>query len=179
MKYSAAAREYAKNGFNNMGLWNRSEQELKLAHQYANEGVVKKGKLSILIRLAETLASQQLLVGENRSTQYHAMAMSDRIEVRKRHGRDLPLQSDLAALWFMHDVYTLMNSNGRIVTSKLVVIECFDTRLFAQSADAKVTIDIHLIFLNSEPTSSCQDKDPPILFVFLRRLQRRLLREGF
>ena len=35
VKYSAAQ----KKGFINMGLWNRSEQELRLAHQYANEGV--------------------------------------------------------------------------------------------------------------------------------------------
>ena len=46
-KYSAAAREYAKNGFINMGLWTRSEQELKLAHQNANEGVVKKQRKTV------------------------------------------------------------------------------------------------------------------------------------
>ena len=38
-----------------------------------------------------------------------------------------------------------MNSKGRIVIGKLVVTECFNTGLDAQSADAKVTIDIHLI----------------------------------
>ena len=38
VKYSTAAREHAQNGFINMGQWNRSEQELKRAHQYANEG---------------------------------------------------------------------------------------------------------------------------------------------
>ena len=42
MKCSAAAREYAKNGFINMGLWDRSEEELKQAHQNVNEGLVKK-----------------------------------------------------------------------------------------------------------------------------------------
>ena len=42
MKCSAAAREYALNGFITMGLWDRSEQELKQAHQNAKEGVVKK-----------------------------------------------------------------------------------------------------------------------------------------
>ena len=47
MKYSATAREFAKNGFINMGLWNRSEQELKQAHQHAKEGVVKKLRTTV------------------------------------------------------------------------------------------------------------------------------------
>ena len=59
------------------------------------------------------------VVGENRSTQHHAMVMSDRSEARGRRGRDLLVQSDLAALWLEHGVYTLMNSRGRIVISKL------------------------------------------------------------
>ena len=37
------------------------------------------------------------LVGEHRSTEHHAMAMSDRSEARGRRRRDLPLQSNLAA----------------------------------------------------------------------------------
>ena len=41
-------------------------------------------------------------------------------------------------------MYSLMNSKGRIVISKLGVTECFDTCLDAQSADSKVTIDIQL-----------------------------------
>ena len=48
----------------------------------------------------------------------------------------------MAPSWMEHGVYTLMN--WRTVISKLGVTECFDTRLDAQSADAKVTIDIHL-----------------------------------
>ena len=44
----------------------------------------------------------------------------------------------------MHGVYALMNSKGRIVISKLGVVECFDTRFDPQIADVKVTIDIHL-----------------------------------
>ena len=79
----------------------------------------------------------------------------------------------------MHGVYTLMNSTGRIVISKLGVNERFDTRLDAQSADAKETIDIHLIFQHSEPTSTCQDRWNSEFFVFHCFLKRRLLREGF
>ena len=45
MKYSAASREYAKNGFIIMGLWNKSEQELKTRTPERNRGVVKKRKL--------------------------------------------------------------------------------------------------------------------------------------
>ena len=37
MKCSAAARKYTKNGFINMGLWDRSEKELRQAHQNAQE----------------------------------------------------------------------------------------------------------------------------------------------
>ena len=47
MKYSAAAREYANNGFINVVLWNRSEEELQLAHQSVNEGSVKKQKKTV------------------------------------------------------------------------------------------------------------------------------------
>ena len=43
-----------------------------------------------------------------------------------------------------------MNSNGRTVTSNMEVTKCFDTRLGAQSADAKVTIDIHLTFFSEQ-----------------------------
>ena len=107
------------------------------------------------------------------------MAMSDRNEARGRRGRDLPLQSDLSALWLEHGVYTLMNSKGRIVISKLGVTECFDTRLDVQSANAKVTIDIYLNFSERRAHNYVPgQKEPRFLFVFLRRLQRRLLREG-
>ena len=87
--------------------------------------------------------------------------MSDRSEARGRRERDLPLRSVLAALWLVHGVYTLMDSRVRIVISKLGVTECFDTRFDAHSADAKVTIDIHSNFQNSEPTSTCQDRRNP------------------
>ena len=84
-------------------------------------------------------------VGETRSTQYQDMVMSVRSEARGRRGRDLPLQCDLSALW-LDGVYTLMNSKGRIVISKRGGTKCFNTGLNAQSADAKVTIDIHFNF---------------------------------
>ena len=42
MSYSTAAREYATNGFINMELRSKSEQELKPAHQNATEEMVKK-----------------------------------------------------------------------------------------------------------------------------------------
>ena len=222
MKYHAAAREYAKNGFINMELWDRSEEELKQAHLNVNEGLVKKLRkfavkpetsdgdavpttgpnclkrdigqqihrnfmcwgsvlgvhLKMILFCIEKIAFSALnlkvllepgqrevarwkmlqllefvtgidkekVVGENRSVHYHAMDMSDRREARGRRGRDLPLQRDLAALWRTHGVYSLINSKGRIVISKLVVTECFDTCLDAQSADSKVTIDIQLKF---------------------------------
>ena len=74
-----------------------------------------------MLQLSEfvTQIDREEAVGENRSTQYHAMVMSDRSEARGRRGRGLPVRSDLAALWLDHGVYTLMNSKGRIVISKL------------------------------------------------------------
>ena len=47
MKYSAAAREYPKNGFINMVLWDRSAQELKQAQQNAKGEVVKKLRTTV------------------------------------------------------------------------------------------------------------------------------------
>ena len=112
--------------------------------------------------------------------QYHAMAMSDRNEARGRRGRDLLLQSDVAALWMEHGVYTLMNSKGRIVISKLGVTECFDTRLVAQrfrrEGDHRHPLEL---FRTSSPLPRARTGGTPMLFVFLRRLRRRLLREGF
>ena len=198
MKYSAAAREYAKNGFTNMGLWDRNEKELNQAHQHAQEEVVNKLRknfnlescdegagaptnwselfqkndaclpinrsficwnsvpgvhLKMIFGCIEKIAFSALnlkvllepgqrevarwkmlqlfefvtgidkeeVVGENRSTQHHAMVMSDRSEARGRRGRDLLFQSELAALWLEHGVYTSTNSRGRIVISKLGV----------------------------------------------------------
>ena len=71
-----------------------------------------------------------------------------------------------------------MNSKGRIVISKLGVVECFDTRFDAQSADAKVTIDIHLNYSEQRAHFYVpEQKEPRFCSSFLRRLQRRLLRE--
>ena len=78
----------------------------------------------------------------------------------------------------MHGVYTLMNSKGRTVISKLVVTERVDTRHDALS-DAKLAIDVDLNFRTASPLLRARTEGTPILFVFLRRLQRRLLREGF
>ena len=89
-----------------------------------------------------------------------------------------PSKVMLAVLWLTHGVCTLMNSNGRTVTSKMGVTECFDTRLDAQSADARVTIDIRLIFQNSEPTSACQERGNPN-FRLSSSIAWRLLRDVF
>ena len=50
---------------------------------------VARWKMLQLLEFVTGIDKEEL-VGENRSTQYHAMAMSDRNEARGRHGRDLP-----------------------------------------------------------------------------------------
>ena len=155
-----------------------SALNLKVLHEPGQREVARWKMLQLLEFV--TGIDMEELVCENRSTHCHAMSMSDRNEARGRRGRDLHLESFLAAFCLMHDVYTLMNSKGHMVISKLGVTECFDTRLDAQRADGKVTIDIHLdFFRTASPLPRARTEGNPILFVFLRRLHRRLLREGF
>ena len=124
-----------------------------------------------MLQLLEFVAGidKDEVVGGNRCTQYHAMAMIDRNEERGRRWRVLLLQSG-----FIMDGARRVHIDelGRAHHDQRIgATECFDTRLDAQSADAKVTIDIPLQRVRTEGTQT--------LSVFLRRLRRRFLRGGF
>ena len=74
-------------------------------------------------RVRDRIGKEEL-IGENRSAQYHAMAVSDRSEAGGRRGRDLPFQCKLAAWWLTQGLCTLMNWKRRIVISKTEASTC-------------------------------------------------------